>query len=332
MPGGPGHVLAAVDRDVAALVVAGAHPPDRVEPDAGQRPHRREILAQRLGGRPAVAAAGGVDSGAALGQAAVELGHRAERGNRDEQVAAQEAHGVLDRALLVAGVGVAVAALEAVVASELGERARLGHLPADHPAVLGRVVERRHARGAAPAAEDLGEPGAQALGPLRPQRHALPVVGVRQRADEQLQVELLPRDGGAEVAEVDLAGAGRPLQLQVALAPSGRAGQPPVPRKPADRRVGPLIAALGDEPVAEAPGGVPLLARGGQVGLQRGGQPRFVALQGPAGARRATCPPCRRTSRRCCDSPRASSRSRPSGRRRRPSTVYHSLCPGARPS
>ena len=187
MPGGPGHALAAVDRDVAALVGAGAHLPDRVEPDARQRPHRREVLAQRLGGRPAVAAAGGgVDPGAALGQVAVELGHRAERGNRDEQVAAQEAHGVLDRALLVAGVGVAVAALEAVVAPELGEQPRLGYLPAGHPAGLGRVVEHRHARGAVPAAEDLGEPGAQALGPLRPQRHALPVVGVRQRADEQL--------------------------------------------------------------------------------------------------------------------------------------------------
>ena len=51
-----------------------------------------------------------------------------------------------------------------------------------------------------------------------------------------------------------------------------------------------------------------------------------------ASARRATCPPCRRTSPRCSGSRGAFGRSRTSSARRHPSTVYHSLCPGARSS
>lgn len=51
-----------------------------------------------------------------------------------------------------------------------------------------------------------------------------------------------------------------------------------------------------------------------------------------ASARRATFPPCQRTSPRCSGSRGALGRFRTSSARRHPSTVYHSLCPGARSS
>ena len=46
------------------------------------------------------------------------------------------------------------------------------------PARLGGVAEHHRSRGAAPAAEDLEQPGAQALRPLRHEGDALPVVRV----------------------------------------------------------------------------------------------------------------------------------------------------------
>ena len=278
---GPGHVLAPVDLDVAALVRPHGHPPHGVEGHARQRPHLRQVLAQRLAAGPAVAAPRRrVEAGAALREAPVELGHRTEGRHRHEQVAPQEAHRVLDGALLVARVGVAVARLEPVVALELGEQGRLGHLAAHHPAGLGGVVEHHQPGRAAPAPEDLGQAGAHALRPLGPGRHALPVVGVGQRRHQQLQLERLAGDGRPEVAVVDLAGARPPLQLQVALPGPGRARQPPVPHEAPHRRVRPLEAALLDQPVVYAPGRVALLARGPRVGLEDRLDPGPVALQG----------------------------------------------------
>lgn len=64
-------------------------------------------------------------------------------------------------------------------------------------------------------AEDLEQPGAQALRPLRHEGDALPVVRVRERRDRQPEVEGPPADRGAEVPEIGLAGAGRPLELEV---------------------------------------------------------------------------------------------------------------------
>lgn len=66
----------------------------------------------------------------------------------------------------------------------------------------------------APAAEDLEQPGARALRPLRHEDDAPPVVRVRGRRDQQLEVESPPAGRGAEVPEIDLAGAGRPLELE----------------------------------------------------------------------------------------------------------------------
>lgn len=280
VPGRPGHVLAARRRDVAQLVGLGRHPPHRVEGDAGQRAHLDEIVGEGLGRRSAVAGArGGVEPGAPRGEVAVELLHRPEGRDRNQEVAPQEPHGVLDGALLVAGVGVAVPGLEAVAGPELREQPRLGDLAADHPARLGGVVEDHHPGGAPPALEYLGQPRAHALRRLRARRDALAVVRARQRRRQQLEVELLAGDDGTEVAVVGLAGPRRPLELQVALAAARRPRLPPVEHEPADRRVGPLVAPLVDEPVEDPLGGVELLAGRPEVGLEHRLDPGLVALE-----------------------------------------------------
>ena len=123
VPSGPGHVLAAVDRHVAALVGARPHPPDRVEGVRRQRGHRREVLGEHLRDRaPVSAPRRGVESRAAGLEHPVELLERADRWHRDEQVSPDEADGVLHGALLVAGVRVAVAARAPVVGPEQGEQ------------------------------------------------------------------------------------------------------------------------------------------------------------------------------------------------------------------
>ena len=280
VPGGPGDVLAPVGLDVAALVGPGRDPPHGVELHAGKGPHGGEVLAVRLSVRPSSAAARPrVYPRAALGEERVELGKRAERRHGDEEVAPEKPHRVLDRALLVARVRVAVAALEAVVGPELREQPRLGDLAAHHPARLGGVVEHHRRGRAAPSPEDLEEPGTQALRPLRHERNALPVVRVRQRRDQQLEVEGPPAERGAEVAEVDLAGPRRPLELEVALAAGGRAGEPPVADEPPHRGIGPLVAALGDEPVVYPPRRVALLPGGAEVGREDALDPSLVALE-----------------------------------------------------
>lgn len=98
------------------------------------------------------------------------------------------------------------------------------------------------------------------------------------------------------------------------------------------------MAALDDEPVVDPFGGVALLVRPPPGSTRVRARPTPRARRGRAStsvrgsARRATCPPCRRTSPQCCSSRRASSRSLPAARLRRPSTVYHSSCLGARSS
>ena len=166
---------------------------------------------------------------------------------------------------------------------ELREQPRFRDLPAHHPARLGGVVEHHRRRGAAPAAEDLEQPGAQALRPLRHKGDALPVVRVRKRRDQQLEVEGPPADRGAEVPEIDLAGAGRPLELEVPLSARRRPGKPELADEPLHGGVRAAVAALGDEPVVDPPGGVALLPRGPEVGLENARDPFLVALErGPA--------------------------------------------------
>ena len=284
VPGGPGDVLAPVGLDVTALVGAGGCPPRRVELHAGKGAHGGEVLPAGLSVRPAVAAARRrVDPRASLGEERVELEERAERRHGDEEVAPEEPHGVLDGTLPVSRIGVAVPTLEAVVGSELREQPRFRDLAAHHPARLGGVVEHHRRRGAAPAAEDLEQPGAQAPRPLRHEDDALPAVRVRKRRDQQPEVEGPPADRSARVPEIDLAGAGRPLELKVPLSARRRPGKPGLADEPLHGGVRAAVAALGDEPVVDPPGGVALLPRGPEVGLENARDPFLVALErGPA--------------------------------------------------
>lgn len=151
-----------------------------------------------------------------------------------------------------------MAALAAVVGPELREETGLRHLAADRPARLGGVVE--HERGGRPAhpLEDPSEPVARALGPLAARRDAVAGVGVGQRGDRQPHVGADPGEHAAEAPEVHLRRAGRPLRLQEALR-RGLAPPPPGRDASADGRVGARVAALGDEPVVDPPGGVPPL-------------------------------------------------------------------------
>ena len=229
MPGRPGQVAPAVDRHHAALVGAAPRPAGGVEGGRGQREHRGEVLGERLGGGAAVAGArGGVQPVAALAQQRVQLGERADPGHGHEEVAPEEPHRVLHGALLVAGVGVAVAAPRAVVGAEQREQVRLGHLPADPAPRLGGVVEDELARCPADPAEDGGEPRAHALRSLRPARHGVARARVRQADDEQLQAQPLAGHLRLEVAVVDPRGAGRPLELEVAAPGARAAGEPPI--------------------------------------------------------------------------------------------------------
>ena len=81
---------------------------------------------------------------------------------RDHVVAADEAHLVLDVAILVAGVGVAEPRLEAVVQPKPPEQLRLGDDVVPAPPGLGRVVEHDDPRHAAHHVEGVLEPLADA--------------------------------------------------------------------------------------------------------------------------------------------------------------------------
>lgn len=85
---------------------------------------------------------------------------------------------------------------------------------------------------------------------------------MRKRRDQQLEVEGPPADRGAEVPEIDLAGAGRPLELEVPLSACRRPGEPGLADEPLHGGVRAAVAALGDEPVVDSPDGVALSPRG----------------------------------------------------------------------
>ena len=109
-------VLAPVDPRVAALVRLRARPPHGVEGDPGRSEHPREVLPRRLRRGQAVAARRGrARAGAPVGEHRVQIGHRPDRRDGDEQVASQEPRSVLHRALFVTGVRVAEPRLEAAM-------------------------------------------------------------------------------------------------------------------------------------------------------------------------------------------------------------------------
>ena len=214
-------------------------------------------------GRPS-RARDGVQPIAALPEQRVQLAERADPGHRREQVAPDEPHGVLDRALLVARVRVAVAAAHAVVGAEQREQVRLRHLAAHAAARLGGVVEHDLARGAADPPEHLGQAVAHALRALRHAGDGVARVGVGQRDDEQLEAQPLAADHRLEVAVVRLR--------------ARRALEPPSAHMALHGRVGALVAPLLDEAVVDPPRGVALLSRGPEVGLEHPVDPAGVRV------------------------------------------------------
>lgn len=97
-----------------------------------------------------------------------------------------------------------------------------------------------------------------------------------------------------------------PLELEEPLAGARRALSSGLGHEPANRRVGAGEPPLLDEPIVDALGGLPLLARGGEVLVEHLLDPGPVAFETgplpgpPDGGRRETCLPCRRTCSRCC--------------------------------
>ena len=85
---------------------------------------------------------------------------------------------------------------------------------------------------------------------------------MRKHRDQQLEVEGPSADRGAEVPEIDLAGAGRPLELEVPLSACRRPGEPGLADEPLHGGVRAAVATLGDEPVVDSPDGVALSPRG----------------------------------------------------------------------
>ena len=88
---------------------------------------------------------------------------------------------------------------------------------------------------------------------------------MRERRDEELQLEPLACDGGGEGAIVGLHGARRPVELEEAAAWGLLLRELPFPHKAAHRRIGSRVALLGDEPAGDLLRAVALLPGDGAV-------------------------------------------------------------------
>ena len=153
-----------------------------------------------------------------------------------------------------------------------------GHLAAQAPPGLGGVVEHELAGRPPDPPEDAGQPRAHALGALGHAGDGVARVRVGQADDEELQAQPLPGDHRLEVAVVRLGGAGRPLELEVAVPRARRPREPPLAHVALHGGVGALVAPLFDEPVVDSLGGVALLARGAQVGFEHPVDPGGVRV------------------------------------------------------
>ena len=270
VPEGPGEVEAAVDGHAARVVGLAALPAHGVEAHGRQRQRGGEVLPEELGD-------GGVllvvlvpeEVVAALQEVGVQRLDRLELGHRDQQIATNISHCVLDRALLVPRVGVAVGGRHERVGAERREELGLAHDVAGAAAGLGGVVE--HALAGHPP--DVLEDGLQALDhallALRLGREAVAGVRVRPGDGEQVQLALDAGNDSDEVAVVDLADAGGPDELDRAVRVAGALVRIAPPAHEAqDRGVGARVAELLDHAPVDAHRRVALLGRGRGVGLE----------------------------------------------------------------
>lgn len=211
-----GRVLGATDRDLAVAVGLARDPVHGIERHRRQR-HQRELVGlEQL--RPAqllLVVALLLRALVALReQALVEGLERAHLGHRHEEVSADPAHFALYVALLVAGVRVGKGGLETVVHAKRLEQAGFLDLAADAAADLGGVVEDHQRRDAADVLEGVLQALAHAHGLLVAEQLGEAVVGLRERFGEVAHAGEVPAVVEVGLPEVDLYGAGRPLQVK----------------------------------------------------------------------------------------------------------------------
>lgn len=211
-----GRVLGATDRDLAVAVGLARDPVHGIERHRRQRHQREPVGLERL--RPAqllLVVALLLRALVALReQALVEGLGRAHLGHRHEEVSADPAHFALHVALLVAGVRVGKGGPEAVAHAKRLEQVGFPDLAADAAAGLVGVVEDRRRRDAADVLEGVLQALAHAHGPLVAEQLGEAVVGLRERLGEAVHAGEVPAVVEVGLPEVDLHGAGRPLQVQ----------------------------------------------------------------------------------------------------------------------
>ena len=269
MPFRAREVAVRVDRDRSGPVGLHATPVARVEHGRRKREHVVEIRLEQVTDRHALAVVVAAREPVAAFQPRVGEPVPPLRGRRrHHQVAAQEADRVLRASLLPTGIGVVEPRLEAVMRAEQREQPRLGDGPVD-PAVAdpGGVVEHQHAGNHASMGEHPVQSMAHAFRGLSRQRGHVPHVRIRERDHQEMHGPFHARDHGQGLAEIDLRAAWRPFQLAepLGLAP---VSLPPPLDPTLHRRVAAFETAFIHEPLVHAPGGVPLLARHTQVGLE----------------------------------------------------------------
>lgn len=210
-----GRVLGATDRDLAVAVGLTRDPVHGIERHRRQRHQREPVgLEQLRPAQPLLVVALLRALVALREQALVEGLGRALLGHRHKEVSADPAHFALHAALLVAGVRVGKGGLEAVVHAKRLEQVGLLDLAADAAADLGGVVEDHQWRDAADVLEGVLQALAHAHGLLVAEQLGEAVVGLRERLGEVAHAGEVPAVVEVGLPEVDLYGAGRPLQVQ----------------------------------------------------------------------------------------------------------------------
>ena len=170
-------------------------------------------------------------------------GDAVEHGDRHEEGAPEGPDLVLHVALLVAGVGVAEAVVEAVVGCEGREQLGRPYLAVYLAADTGGVVEHEPGRHAADVLEYRDEPAADALGVLAGEYLWEPDVGEREAPHQVVHPPSHAHDPEVCLAEVDLHLPGQPVEVEVLVARRAVI-VPPALDVPVHRVVRALVALL----------------------------------------------------------------------------------------
>ncbi len=163
------------------------------------------------------------------------------------------------------------------------EQRRLPDLAAHAAPDLGGVVEHHQRGHAAYVLEGVLHALAHAHGPLVAEQLGQAVVGLGERLGEVVHARELAAVLEVGLAEVDLHGAGRPLQVHEGALRSRQPGLgPELPHVALHGRVAALEAVLVDEAPVHAPGRVALLVVGALVLLEHPGDLGLVGVEDAA--------------------------------------------------